>query len=179
MKHIWAYSPVKWKGKKWKDKKWMLTGRPEYGVWYGGEDLELNVVVMEAKKHHSGGAGVPRALAYMGKYLTRSSSQCTIRLTCQKGALISSTKMLARQNLLSTVWCLHRCYKSHAFSILGGILFQTPNAAIKFCVVISRDRSATRQNFPKFGKTRRSALSTFGPTLHGDTQTLTTKPSLC
>lgn len=54
----------------------MLTGRPDYGIWSGEEeDLELNVVIMEAKKPHNGGAGVPQALTYMGKYqtLTRPS----------------------------------------------------------------------------------------------------------
>lgn len=70
MERIWAYSPVKWKGE-----TWMLTGRPDYGIWSGKEeeDLELNVVIMEAKKPHNGGAGIPQALAYMGKYHTRSS----------------------------------------------------------------------------------------------------------
>lgn len=75
----------------------MLTGRPDYGIWYGEEEeLELNVVVMEAKKPHSGGAGVPQALAYMGKYLTRSS-QRTSKLTCPKGVFIDREKTAERQ----------------------------------------------------------------------------------
>jgi hypothetical protein len=70
MERIWAYSPVKWKGK-----TWILSGRPDYGIWYGEEeDIDLNVVIMEAKRPNSGSEGVPQALAYMGKYLTLSSS---------------------------------------------------------------------------------------------------------
>ncbi|KKK13134.1 hypothetical protein ARAM_006973 [Aspergillus rambellii] len=56
------YSPVKWKGK-----TWMLSGRPDYGIWYGEEeDIDLNVVIMEAKRPNSGTEGIPPALAYMG-----------------------------------------------------------------------------------------------------------------
>ncbi|CAG7925820.1 unnamed protein product [Penicillium olsonii] len=62
MERTWAYTPVKWKGK-----LWMLTGRPDYGIWYGErEEIELNVVVMEAKRTDYGSAGVAQALAYMG-----------------------------------------------------------------------------------------------------------------
>lgn len=69
MERMWAYSPIKWEGK-----TWTLSGRPDYGIWYGDkEDLDLNVVIMEAKRPNSGGEGVPQALAYMGKYLTISS----------------------------------------------------------------------------------------------------------
>ncbi|KAI2729472.1 hypothetical protein CBS147333_9538 [Penicillium roqueforti] len=62
MERIWAYSPVKWKGK-----TWVLSGRPDYGIWYGEEeDIDLNVVIMEAKKLASDTVGIPQALAYMG-----------------------------------------------------------------------------------------------------------------
>ncbi|KXG54366.1 uncharacterized protein PGRI_075100 [Penicillium griseofulvum] len=62
MERTWAYSPVKWKGK-----TRMLSGRPDYGIWYGEEeDLDLNVVIMEAKRPNSGTERVPQALAYMG-----------------------------------------------------------------------------------------------------------------
>ncbi|PTU25066.1 hypothetical protein P175DRAFT_0409036, partial [Aspergillus ochraceoroseus IBT 24754] len=61
MERTWAYSPVKWKGK-----TWMLSGRPDYGIWYGEEeDIDLNVVIMEAKRPNSGTEGIPPALAYM------------------------------------------------------------------------------------------------------------------
>ncbi|KAI2687592.1 hypothetical protein CBS147332_113 [Penicillium roqueforti] len=62
MERIWVYSPVKWKGK-----TWVLSGRPDYGIWYGEEeDIDLNVVIMEAKKLASGTVGIPQALEYMG-----------------------------------------------------------------------------------------------------------------
>lgn len=35
-------------------------------------NLDLNVVIMEAKRPNSGSEGVPQALEYMGKYLTIS-----------------------------------------------------------------------------------------------------------
>ncbi|KAJ5859930.1 hypothetical protein N7534_005207 [Penicillium rubens] len=46
----------------------MLSGSPDYGIWYGEEeDLDLNVVIMEAKRPNSASEGVPQALAYMAK----------------------------------------------------------------------------------------------------------------
>ena len=54
MERTWEYSPVKWKGK-----SWMLSGRPDYGIWYGEkEDIELNVIIMEAKRLTRGFAGI-------------------------------------------------------------------------------------------------------------------------
>lgn len=42
--------------------------RPDYGIWYGEkEDIEVNVITMESKKHNSGSSGVLQALAYMGQ----------------------------------------------------------------------------------------------------------------
>ncbi|KAJ5816048.1 hypothetical protein N7447_008281 [Penicillium robsamsonii] len=53
MERIWAYSPVKWKRK-----TWMLSGRPDCGVWYGEEeDLDLNVIIIEAKRPNSSSEG--------------------------------------------------------------------------------------------------------------------------
>ncbi|KAJ5508600.1 hypothetical protein N7527_010743 [Penicillium freii] len=53
MESMWACSPVKWEGK-----TWTLSGRPDYGIWYGDkEGLDLNVVIMEAKRPNSGGEG--------------------------------------------------------------------------------------------------------------------------
>lgn len=69
MEWMWAYSPVKFEGK-----TRTLSGRPDYGIWYGEkEDLDLNAVIIEAKRPNCGSEGVPQALAYMGKYLTISS----------------------------------------------------------------------------------------------------------
>ncbi|KAJ5337142.1 uncharacterized protein N7506_005164 [Penicillium brevicompactum] len=61
MERQWAFSPVKWKGK-----QHTLSGRPDYGIWYGDEeDIELNVVIVEAKRSMGGTQGIPQALAYM------------------------------------------------------------------------------------------------------------------
>ncbi|KAJ5399896.1 hypothetical protein N7465_010385 [Penicillium sp. CMV-2018d] len=44
-----------------------LSGRPDYGIWYGDkEELDLSVVIIEAKRPNTGSEGVPQALAYMG-----------------------------------------------------------------------------------------------------------------
>ncbi|KAJ9489968.1 hypothetical protein VN97_g3266 [Penicillium thymicola] len=60
--HDLAYSPIKWEGK-----IRTLWGRPDYGIWYGEkEDLDLNAVIMEAKRPNAGGDEIPQALAYMG-----------------------------------------------------------------------------------------------------------------
>ncbi|KAJ5502192.1 hypothetical protein N7463_005066 [Penicillium fimorum] len=57
----WKYGPVKWR-----HKKYFLSGRPDYGVWYGeDEELSLNVVVVEAKREE-GPIGRAQALAYVG-----------------------------------------------------------------------------------------------------------------
>ena len=61
----WKYGPVKWHRK-----KYFLTGRPDYGVWYGEEEaVSLNVVVVEAKREPG---GTEQALGYMGKYLSNT-----------------------------------------------------------------------------------------------------------
>ncbi|KAJ5257379.1 hypothetical protein N7524_008935 [Penicillium chrysogenum] len=55
----WKYGPVKWHRR-----KYFLTGRPDYGVWYGEEEaVSLNVVVVEAKREPG---GTEQALGYMG-----------------------------------------------------------------------------------------------------------------
>ncbi|KGO73427.1 hypothetical protein PITC_085650 [Penicillium italicum] len=62
MERTWAYSPVKYDGK-----TRMLSGRPDYGVWYGEkEEFDLNVVIIEAKRPNGCTYGIPQALAYMG-----------------------------------------------------------------------------------------------------------------
>ena len=39
----------------------MLSGRPDYGIWYGEEeDLNFNIVIMEAKRPTSGTDGMPK-----------------------------------------------------------------------------------------------------------------------
>ena len=59
----WKYGPVKWHRR-----KYFLTGRPDYGVWYGEEEaVSLNVVIVEAKRELG---GMEQALGYMGKYPT-------------------------------------------------------------------------------------------------------------
>ncbi|KAJ5437432.1 hypothetical protein N7445_005976 [Penicillium cf. griseofulvum] len=62
MERTWAYSPVEWM-----ETSWVLLGRPDYGIWYGEkEDLDLNVIIIEAKRPCSGTEGILQALAYMG-----------------------------------------------------------------------------------------------------------------
>ncbi|KAJ5695832.1 hypothetical protein N7536_006244 [Penicillium majusculum] len=52
---IWAYSPVQWDVE-----TRTLSGRPDYGIWHGEKkDLDLNVIIMEAKRPNSGSEGVP------------------------------------------------------------------------------------------------------------------------
>jgi hypothetical protein len=64
----YPFSPVKWKGK-----QYTLSGRPDYGICYGDEeDIELNVVIVEAKRPMGGSQGIPQALAYMGNYISIS-----------------------------------------------------------------------------------------------------------
>ncbi|KAJ5822291.1 uncharacterized protein N7525_011575 [Penicillium rubens] len=54
----WKYGPVKWHRR-----KYFLTGRPDYGVWYGEEEaVSLNVVIVEAKRELG---GMEQALGYM------------------------------------------------------------------------------------------------------------------
>lgn len=61
----WTFEPVAWDRKKYK-----LVGRPDYAVWYGPKhEVELNVVVVEAKARKSQNTGLVQALAYMGEYL--------------------------------------------------------------------------------------------------------------
>lgn len=66
MENTWAFTPVKWKGE-----TFTLTGRPDYGVWYGDkEEIEVNVIVVEAKRPDDASLGVPQALAYMCEYFS-------------------------------------------------------------------------------------------------------------
>lgn len=51
-------------------RKVVLSGRPDYSVWYGeSEALCLNVLVVEAKGQIKGTNPIPQLLAYMGMYL--------------------------------------------------------------------------------------------------------------
>lgn len=59
---LWTIGPVSHKRKQWN-----LTGRPDYSVWYGAEEVELNVVIVEAKRPLAAAEGIPQALACMGK----------------------------------------------------------------------------------------------------------------
>jgi hypothetical protein len=44
-----------------------LSGRPDYALWYGDqENLETNLVIVEAKAPEEIGRGVNQLLAYMG-----------------------------------------------------------------------------------------------------------------
>lgn len=62
----WSFGPVKYKGT-----KCILSGKPDYCVWYGQkEEVAVSVVVVEAKTEESATTGVAQTLAYMGKYLT-------------------------------------------------------------------------------------------------------------
>ncbi|CAI7637985.1 unnamed protein product [Penicillium bialowiezense] len=48
-------------------RKVVLSGRPDYSVWYGAnEALCLNVMVVEAKGQVSGTNPIPQILGYMG-----------------------------------------------------------------------------------------------------------------
>ncbi|KAL3485647.1 hypothetical protein BJX62DRAFT_242728 [Aspergillus germanicus] len=43
-----------------------IKGRMDFALWYGNrEDLETNMVVVEAKRLHDAGQGVPQAIIYM------------------------------------------------------------------------------------------------------------------
>ena len=47
---------------------WNITGRVDYSVWYGSPgELEVNCIMVEAKKLDDAGAGVKQCLACMGK----------------------------------------------------------------------------------------------------------------
>jgi hypothetical protein len=61
----WGYGPVKRaKG------RYRLVGKSDYAVWYGEtEEINVNVVIMEAKRRLYASTGLPQCLAYMGKYL--------------------------------------------------------------------------------------------------------------
>lgn len=49
-------------------KKKKLNGRPDYALWYGQQqDLETNLVIVEAKAPEEIGKGQKQVLAYMGK----------------------------------------------------------------------------------------------------------------
>lgn len=53
-----------------KAQKKMLRGRPDYALWYGAqEDLETNLVIVEAKTIEELGKGERQVLAYMGEPL--------------------------------------------------------------------------------------------------------------
>ncbi|KAJ5926539.1 hypothetical protein N7516_008312 [Penicillium verrucosum] len=50
--------------------KVVLSGRPDYSVWYGeSESLCLNVLIVEAKGQIRGTNPIPQLLAYIGTYL--------------------------------------------------------------------------------------------------------------
>ncbi|CAG8170147.1 unnamed protein product [Penicillium salamii] len=67
---MWAFRPVEWMRR-----IHSLSGRPDYAIWYGDEvDIDLNVVIIEAKRPSASSLGVPQALAYMGKCFSISSS---------------------------------------------------------------------------------------------------------
>jgi hypothetical protein len=56
---------------KWKidGKMTKIQGRMDFALWYGKrEDLETNLVVIEAKRLHNASWGVPQAIIYMGKF---------------------------------------------------------------------------------------------------------------
>lgn len=62
MEGLYTHGPVTLKGE-----KVMLSGRPDYGIWYGEtEELALNVLLVEAKNRDLK-AGLFQALGYMGK----------------------------------------------------------------------------------------------------------------
>jgi hypothetical protein len=49
----------------------MLSGRPDYSVWYGGsESLCLNILIVEAKGGPKSNDAVAQLLGYMGEYLS-------------------------------------------------------------------------------------------------------------
>lgn len=51
-------------------KKVILSGRPDYSVWYGvSEALCLNVLIVEAKGSHKATNPIAQLLGYMGPYL--------------------------------------------------------------------------------------------------------------
>ncbi|KAJ5908571.1 hypothetical protein N7495_001253 [Penicillium taxi] len=62
----WSYGPVTLKREGERERKYMLSGRPDYHLWYGSQaDTAVNVVVVEAKRPGLAGLGVGQALAYM------------------------------------------------------------------------------------------------------------------
>lgn len=45
-----------------------IQGRMDFALWYGSrQDVETNMVVVEAKRLHDASSGVPQAIIYMGK----------------------------------------------------------------------------------------------------------------
>ena len=79
------------------------TFSPDYGIWYRDkEDIELNVVIMEAKRPMNGSQGIPQALAYMGKYISISLLE-PLGLTCQKRVCTTSVRISARKTPPFTV----------------------------------------------------------------------------
>ncbi|KAJ5096704.1 hypothetical protein N7456_007425 [Penicillium angulare] len=58
----WAYGPVDNSGKRIR-----LVGNPDYAVWYGQvEDIDVNVIVFEAKRRGNTSLGLAQCLGYMG-----------------------------------------------------------------------------------------------------------------
>lgn len=56
---------------KYKRKSVMLSGRIDYGIWYGkNEDIVFNVFIVEAKNKMGTDAGFCQALGYMGEFST-------------------------------------------------------------------------------------------------------------
>ena len=52
-----------------KGKMTKIQGRVDFALWYGSrEDVETNMVVVEAKRLDEAGLGVPQAIIYMGNF---------------------------------------------------------------------------------------------------------------
>lgn len=46
-----------------------IQGRMDFALWYGSrQDVETNMVVVEAKRRHDASSGIPQAIIYMGKF---------------------------------------------------------------------------------------------------------------
>ena len=64
----WGYETPFWHVTRLGRKKKKLSGRPDYALWYGQQqDLETNLVIVEAKAPEEMGKGQKQVLAYMGK----------------------------------------------------------------------------------------------------------------
>jgi hypothetical protein len=137
-------------------KKLILSGRPDYSVWYGeSEALCLNVLIVEAKGGAKGSNPIPQLLGYMGAYLAMCIVLYLRRLIGMEGCIHRGRKDEQKRNCgvygmayTGSSWHFlkisHESKVSWFISARNSILISTSGRNLLFAVAgaLSSSRSA-------------------------------------